>query len=222
MRIQSAFFCEQLKGLRIAAVCDALAVDPGCAHQECLDPLPARQMLAFGPRFAFHHLEKESGDTRYGQVNGLRRHVLIPRLHRCAVVMVERPTTTAMRSSVISQPVTGLRAVQNLMPFRARQPCSLERRGREVDPDPREDLLHYRIGAFASASMLRLTRARVTPMYDPTAADAVNGKDAEPLGQTGERHVVRRAGIASYTGKTGYQCASPNRQGACCLSWPAR
>lgn len=59
--------------------------------------------------------------------------------------------------------------------------------------------------------MLRLTRARVAPMHDPRAADDVNGKDTEPLEQTSERHVVRRAGLASYTGKTGYQCASPNR-----------
>lgn len=184
---------------------------------------PARSTDTFvRPSICLSSLGEESRDSRYGQVNDLRRHVPIPWLHRCAVVVVERPAITAMRCFVRPQPVTGLRAVHNSMPFRARPPCSLERRCREVDLGAREDPLHYRIRAFASASILRLTCARVAPMHDPTAADDVNGKDAEPLEQTGKRHVVRSAGLASYTGKTGYQCASPDRQDACYLSWSGR
>lgn len=82
----------------------------------------------------------------------------------------------------------------------------------------REDPLHYRIGVFAVAFTLRITRARVSPMHDSAAAHDVNGKDAEPLEQTGERHGVRRVSLGSITGKTGYQSASPDSHDACCPS----
>lgn len=82
----------------------------------------------------------------------------------------------------------------------------------------REDPLHYRIDVFAGASMLRITRVRVSPTHDPTAAHDVNGKDAEPLEQTGERHGIRRVSLGSCTGKTGNQNASPDSHDACCPS----
>jgi hypothetical protein len=80
------FLLRATQGLRIMTICNALAVYPASCfrvgHQECLHPLPARQMLAFGLRFSLHHSEKKSGDTRYGQVNDLRCHIPIPGLHR--------------------------------------------------------------------------------------------------------------------------------------------
>lgn len=116
----------------------------------------------------------------------------------------------------------GLRAAHNLMPFRARLPCALERRCREVDPRRarRPVTLPYRCLRQHSHAAPH-ARSRCANA-EQTAADDVNVKDAKPLEQTGERHVVLSTDLAGYTGKTGYQCASPDRQDACCLSWPAR
>lgn len=71
--------------LRIAEIYDALTIDPASrfriGRQECLDPLPARQMLALDLRFSFHHSKKKFGDTRHGQFDDFRSHVPIPWLH---------------------------------------------------------------------------------------------------------------------------------------------